>query len=59
MRCVKDKMGDKVNIEIFSGLWFFGWLFTWGYVGLTSWKVVWAIVIWAYYLGDFLKGVIV
>ncbi len=32
-------------------LWFIGWLFTIGYLKLTFWKGVLAIVIWPYYLG--------
>ena len=33
-------------------LWFAGWLFTIGYLNLTFWKGVLAIIIWPYYLGD-------
>ena len=32
-------------------LWFGGWLFTLGFVHLTFWKGVLAIVLWPYYLG--------
>jgi len=32
-------------------LWFGGWLFTIGYLRLTFWKGVLAILLWAYYLG--------
>ncbi|MFA5172866.1 MAG: hypothetical protein WC435_00480 [Candidatus Paceibacterota bacterium] len=35
-----------------SGLiWFGGWLFTIGYLGLSFWKGVLALIIWPYYLG--------
>lgn len=47
-------MSDKIKIEnhTFSGgVWFIGWLFTIGYVGLSFWQGVLAIIIWPYYLG--------
>lgn len=45
---------DKIRIErhSFAGTaWFAGWLFTLGYLHLTFWKGVLAIVLWPYYLG--------
>ncbi len=51
-------MADNIKVEVMSGFWFCGWLFTWGFVKLTGWKIVWSIVIWAYYLGEYLRGVI-
>lgn len=32
-------------------LWFIGWLFTIGYLKLTFWKGVLALIIWPYYIG--------
>lgn len=32
-------------------LWCIGWLFTIGYLKLTFWKAVLALVIWPYYIG--------
>ena len=32
-------------------IWFIGWLFTIGYLHLTFWKGVLALIIWPYYLG--------
>ncbi|HKM80748.1 MAG TPA: hypothetical protein VJY15_07280 [Candidatus Acidoferrum sp.] len=32
-------------------LWFAAWLFTIGYLHLTFWKGVLAILLWAYFLG--------
>ncbi len=32
-------------------IWFMGWLFTIGYVGLVWWQIILAIVVWPYYLG--------
>ncbi|HVM76764.1 MAG TPA: hypothetical protein VMU07_01270 [Candidatus Paceibacterota bacterium] len=32
-------------------LWFIGWLFTIGYLHLSFWKGVLAIIIWPFYIG--------
>jgi hypothetical protein len=32
-------------------LWAMGWLFTIGYLKLTFWKGVFAIIVWPYFLG--------
>lgn len=45
---------EKIRIEQhgFTGfLWCAGWLFTIGYLELSFWKGVLAIVLWPYYLG--------
>jgi len=45
---------EKIRIEqhTFSGtLWFAGWLFTIGYLHLTFWKGLLAVIVWPYYLG--------
>jgi len=34
-----------------EGLWMMGWLFTIGFLHLSFWKGVLAIIIWPYYLG--------
>jgi hypothetical protein len=45
-------MKIKVEHQTFTGgLWFAAWLFTVGYLKLTFWKGVLALVIWPYYLG--------
>lgn len=36
-------------------IWFIGWLFTIGYLGLHFWKAVLALVVWPYFLGVALK----
>ncbi len=49
----KDK-GSRIQIEEHgsAGLfWFAAWLFTIGYLDLTFWKGVLALIIWPYYLG--------
>ena len=32
-------------------IWLIGWLFTIGYLKLTFWKGVFALIVWPYYLG--------
>ena len=34
-----------------GSLWLIGWLFTIGYLRLSFWRGVLAIIIWPYYLG--------
>lgn len=36
-------------------IWFMGWLFTIGYVKLAFWPAVFALVIWPYYLGQYIR----
>jgi len=47
-----------VNSGAFGIVWFIGWLFTIGFLKLTFWKGVLAIVIWPYYIGAMLSGLI-
>jgi len=45
---------EKIRIEQHSftgGVWVAGWLFTIGFLHLTFWKGVLAIVLWPYYIG--------
>jgi hypothetical protein len=45
---------EKIKIEnhTFSGgLWIAAWLFTIGFLKLTFWQGVFALVLWPYYLG--------
>jgi hypothetical protein len=45
---------EKVRVEqhtFAGGFWFVGWLFTIGFVHLTFWKGVLALLLWPYYLG--------
>jgi hypothetical protein len=45
---------EKIKIEqhSFMGVvWFGAWLFTIGFLRLTFWKGVLAVVLWPYYLG--------
>jgi hypothetical protein len=45
---------ERIRIEQHSSiglLWFAGWLFTIGYLDLSFWRGVFAIVVWPYYIG--------
>lgn len=46
---------EKIKVESAPGslgiLWVAGWLFTIGFLHLTFWKGVLAIVLWPYFLG--------
>ena len=58
---MEEKKETKVKIEnsgIAGIIWLIGWLFTIGFVKLSFWQGVLALIIWAYYLGDFLSRLI-
>ena len=45
---------EKVRIEqhtVSGGLWFACWLFTIGFLKLSFWKGVLAVILWPYFLG--------
>ncbi|HXQ29109.1 MAG TPA: hypothetical protein VN848_07565 [Gemmatimonadales bacterium] len=45
---------EKIRIEQHSftgGLWVLGWLFAIGYLHLSFWKAVLALLLWPYYIG--------
>ena len=47
----EEKKSQSKNVEKASTLgplWFIGWLFTIGYVNLSFWKAVLALIIWPY-----------
>ena len=46
---------EKIRIEQHSSLgllWFAGWLFTIGFLDLSFWRGVLALVIWPFFLGE-------
>lgn len=50
---------EKIKIEhhtMSGGLWIAGWLFTIGYLQLTFWQGVIAIILWPYYLGEAMQS---
>lgn len=51
---------EKVKIEnhtLSGGVWVAGWLFTLGFLQLPFfWKGVLALILWPYYLGQFLQA---
>jgi hypothetical protein len=52
---------EKISIEqhSFGGLlWVGGWLFTIGFLKLTFWNGVLAILLWPYYVGVWLSGIL-
>jgi len=52
---------ENIKIERHSSLgllWFVAWLFTIGFLRLTFWKGVIAIVLWPYYLGATFSSVL-
>jgi hypothetical protein len=52
---------ERITIErhSFMGiLWFGAWLFTIGFLHLTFWKGVLALVLWPYYLGATFSSVL-
>jgi hypothetical protein len=45
---------EKIKVEhhtLSGGFWCAAWMFTIGYLHLSFWKGVLAIVVWPYYLG--------
>jgi hypothetical protein len=51
---------ERIRIEqqTWTGtVWVFGWLFTIGYLHLTFWKGVLAMLLWPYYIGLALSAV--
>jgi hypothetical protein len=50
---------EKIRIEqhSFGGvLWFGGWLFTIGFLKLSFWNGVLALIVWPYYVGEWVSG---
>jgi len=50
---------EKIKVEhsgISGILWIGGWLFTIGFIKLTFFKGLLALLIWPYYLGDYFSN---
>ena len=54
--CEEKKSKAVNNASAAGSLWFIGWLFTIGFVQLSFWKAVLALIIWPYYLGAALNA---
>ena len=39
-------------------VWIIGWLITLGLLKFSFWKAALAILLWPYYIGDFLSGLV-
>lgn len=48
----------KVANSGFGIIWVIGWLFTIGFLKLLFWQGVLAIIIWPYYIGAALSGLL-
>ena len=46
--------GKMEMAGVVGPLWLIGWLFTIGFVDLSFWRAVWALLVWPYYLGSVL-----
>jgi len=49
---------EKIHIEQHTpaGLFWFGaWIFTIGFLRLTLWKALLALIVWPYYIGEALR----
>jgi hypothetical protein len=52
-------MSKKVEVAgIMGPVWFIGWLFTLGFLKLSFFQGLLALIIWPYYLGDFISKII-
>ena len=46
----------KQSGGFFGGFWFAGWLFTIGFMKLSFWQGVFALIIWPYYIGTWVAA---
>jgi len=52
-------MSRKVEVAgIMGPVWFMGWLFTLGFLKLSFFQGLLALIIWPYYIGDFVSKLI-
>jgi hypothetical protein len=52
-------MADRIRIEQHSSIglvWAAGWLFTIGFLKLSFWQGVFAIIVWPYYIGTWVAA---
>jgi hypothetical protein len=56
-----EKNIQKISIDqhsLFGGLWFASWLFTLGFLHLSFWKSVFALVVWPYFIGHYISTLV-
>jgi len=52
-------MSRKVEVVgIMGPVWFIGWLFSLGFLKLSFFQGLLALIIWPYYIGDFISKII-
>lgn len=57
----KKERSERIRIEQHGAtglLWFVGWLFSIGFLHLSFWKGILALVIWPYYIGTTISALI-
>jgi uncharacterized membrane protein len=42
----------QIKVETTGPIWLIGWLFTIGFVKMSFWKAVFALLLWPYFLGQ-------
>ena len=52
----KEKRGHGENASLVGPIWYIGWLFTTAFAKVTFLKILFAIILWPYYLGSALAG---
>ncbi len=56
---LKKMEKERIKIEqhtFMGGLWLAAWLFTIGFLHLSLWRSILAIVLWPYYIGVFVRS---
>ncbi len=51
----EEKMNKGTTGTLAFTIWFMGWLFTISYAGLVWWKIILGIVVWPFYLGQYIS----
>lgn len=40
-------------------VWFVGWLFAAGLLHMEGWRILYALVLWPYYIGEFVRAIFI
>lgn len=49
---MSNKKNKTCSVNSGAPIWLIGWLFTLGFIKMTLWKSVLAILVWPYFLGS-------